>query len=96
VAEDRAVAAHSRSDADILVLDEPTAAMTRPPKPKCSNISARLGKRDAVVISHRFSTVRHGRSHRGPRTGHIIERGNHETLMQQDGIYAKLFALQAR
>jgi ABC-type multidrug transport system fused ATPase/permease subunit len=28
--------------------------------------------------------------------GHIIERGNHESLMQQDGIYSKLFTLQAR
>jgi ATP-binding cassette subfamily B protein len=28
--------------------------------------------------------------------GHIVERGSHETLMQKDGVYAKLFTLQAR
>jgi ABC-type multidrug transport system fused ATPase/permease subunit len=28
--------------------------------------------------------------------GHIVERGNHETLMKEDGVYSKLFTLQAR
>ena len=89
--------AFMRNDADILVLDEPTAAMDAAAEAEVfEHFRSLMGKRIAIVISHRFSTVRMADHIVVLDQGHIIERGNHETLMQQDGIYAKLFTLQAR
>jgi ATP-binding cassette subfamily B protein len=89
--------AFMRNDADILVLDEPTAAMDAAAEAEVfEHFRSLMGKRIAIVISHRFSTVRMADHIVVLEQGHIIERGNHDTLMQQDGIYAKLFTLQAR
>jgi ATP-binding cassette subfamily B protein len=89
--------AFMRSDADILVLDEPTAAMDAAAEAEVfEHFRSLMGKRIAIVISHRFSTVRMADQIVVLDDGHVAERGNHESLMQDDGIYAKLFTLQAR
>jgi len=49
-----------------------------------------------ILISHRFSTVRMADQILVIQGGRILERGSHEELMQIDGHYANLFALQAR
>ncbi len=89
--------AFMRSDADILVLDEPTAAMDAAAEAEVfEHFRSLMGRRVAIVISHRFSTVRMADEIVVLGQGHIVERGNHETLMKEDGVYAKLFTLQAR
>jgi ATP-binding cassette subfamily B protein len=53
-------------------------------------------ERITILISHRFSTVRMADQIVVLDRGRIMERGNHEQLMQLGGTYARLFALQAR
>ncbi|HEU5137754.1 MAG TPA: ABC transporter ATP-binding protein [Steroidobacteraceae bacterium] len=89
--------AFMRNDADILVLDEPTAAMDAAAEAEIfEHFRSLMGNRIAIVISHRFSTVRMADQIVVLDQGHIVERGNHENLMKEDGIYSKLFTLQAR
>ena len=89
--------AFMRHDADILVLDEPTAAMDAAAEAEVfEHFRSLMGKRIAIVISHRFSTVRMADQIVVLDGGRIVERGNHDALMKDDGIYAKLFTLQAR
>jgi len=88
--------AFMRTEADILVLDEPTAAMDAGAEAKIFEHFRKLTQnRIAILISHRFSTVRMANQIIVIENGRIIERGTHEQLMQLDGHYAKLFSLQA-
>ena len=88
--------AFMRSTADILVLDEPTAAMDAAAEAKVFEHFRKLtGNRIAILISHRFSTVRMADQIVVIQDGRIIERGSHEELMTLDGHYAHLFSLQA-
>jgi len=89
--------AFMRSDADVLILDEPTASMDA-----ASEVSIfdhfRRSSRDkiSILISHRFSTVRAADQIVVIEDGRITERGDHDDLMALDGRYAHLFRLQAK
>jgi ATP-binding cassette subfamily B protein len=89
--------AFMRSRADILVLDEPTAAMDAGAEATIFEHFRALTKgRIAILISHRFSTVRMADQIVVLQDGRIIERGSHEDLMRVNGHYANLFSLQAK
>ncbi|MDP9197586.1 MAG: ATP-binding cassette domain-containing protein, partial [Pseudomonadota bacterium] len=89
--------AFMRSEADILVLDEPTAAMDAAAEATVyEHFRALTAGRIAILISHRFSTVRMADQIVVLQNGRIIERGSHEELMRANALYAHLFSLQAR
>ena len=86
-----------RKDADILVLDEPTASMDAEAEVKIFERFRELtDDRIAIVISHRFSTVRMADQIIVLDHGKIIERGSHDSLVAAKGRYATLFNLQAQ
>jgi ATP-binding cassette subfamily B protein len=89
--------AFMREEADILVLDEPTAAMDARAEAQIFEQFRELAQeRMVILISHRFSTVRMADEILVIQAGRVLEQGSHEALMQLDGHYAHLFALQAR
>jgi ATP-binding cassette, subfamily B, bacterial len=84
-------------DAQLLILDEPTAALDARAEYEVFQRFAELtmGKM-AVLISHRFSTVRMADRIVVIEHGRLIEEGSHAQLIEQQGRYAELFQLQAR
>ena len=88
--------AFMREDADILVLDEPTASMDAAAEAEVFQRFRNLADdRMGIVISHRFSTVRMADQIVVLELGAVVERGTHDELLAQNGRYAHLFNLQA-
>jgi ATP-binding cassette, subfamily B, bacterial len=88
--------AFMREQADILVLDEPTAALDAEAEHAVFERFRQLSAgRTTIVISHRFPTVRMARQIIVLEHGVLVERGSHEELLALDGRYAHMFALQA-
>lgn len=88
--------AFMRSKADILILDEPTAAIDAKAEADIFAHFAELtANRISIIISHRFSTVRRADHIIVLEKSKIIEQGSHEELLELGGQYATLFKLQA-
>jgi ATP-binding cassette subfamily B protein len=84
-------------DAQLLILDEPTSALDARAEYEVFQRFAELTNgKSAVLISHRFSTVRMADRILVLEKGQLIESGTHEELLEQDGRYAELFQLQAK
>jgi ATP-binding cassette, subfamily B, bacterial len=83
-------------EAEALILDEPTAALdARAEYEVFIRFSQLVAGRMAVIISHRFSTVRMADRIIVLQNGTVVEQGSHNELVARDGLYAELFALQA-
>lgn len=88
--------AFMRSKADILILDEPTAAIDAKAEADIFAHFAELtANRISIIISHRFSTVRRADHIIVLEKSRIIEQGSHDELLALSGHYATLFKLQA-
>jgi ATP-binding cassette, subfamily B, bacterial len=83
-------------DAQVLILDEPTAALdARAEYEVFKRFSELMAGRMGVLISHRFSTVRMADRIIVLRGGELEEEGTHEALVSAGGLYAELFGMQA-
>jgi len=88
--------AFMRDRAELLVLDEPTASLDAEAEHDLFlRLKALAADRSAILISHRFSTVRTADRIAVLQGGRIAELGSHEALLAEDGRYAHLFRLQA-
>ncbi len=85
-----------REQADILVLDEPTASLDAEAEHAVFERFRQLAAgRTTLIISHRFPTVRMADRILVLKDGHIIEDGTHEALLAKGDTYARLYRLQA-
>ncbi|GEO09792.1 ABC transporter ATP-binding protein [Segetibacter aerophilus] len=83
-------------DAQLMVLDEPTAALDAKSEYEVFQRFSELTKnKSALLISHRFSTVRMADRILVLEKGELLEVGSHDELLHQNGKYAELFELQA-
>lgn len=84
-------------EAQLLILDEPTSALdARAEHEVFVRFAELIEGKTAVLISHRFSTVRMADRILFLENGQLLEFGSHEELLAQDGKYAELFKLQAK
>jgi ATP-binding cassette subfamily B protein len=84
-------------DAQVLILDEPTAALDARAEYEVFQRFAQMTQgKSAVLISHRFSTARMADRIMVLDKGEIIESGTHQQLLEKNGRYAELFQLQAK
>jgi len=83
-------------DAQVLILDEPTAALdARAEYEVFKRFSELMAGRMGVLISHRFSTVRMADRIVVLKGGEVVEQGTHENLVDAGGLYSELFGMQA-
>lgn len=91
-----AVARGCMADADIYIFDEPTSSIDAAAEHELMNrLSAIIGGRMSLIISHRFSTLRRASRILVLDGGCIVQQGTHEQLLAQGGRYAAMFQMQA-
>ena len=83
------------TDPAILILDEATSSVDTRTEMEIQKAMSRLMKgKTSFVIAHRLSTIRNADMILVVRDGDIVERGNHESLLNQQGFYASLYHSQ--
>lgn len=91
-----AIARAYMKDAEVLILDEPTSALDARAETEAFQRFIKLTEgKTAVIISHRFSTVRIADRIMVLKDGAVLEIGTHQELMNNNKLYAELFNLQA-
>ncbi len=84
-------------DAGIIIMDEPTSNVDAKAESAIfESIKSQLQNKTVVFVSHRFSTVRIADRVIVVENGQIIEDGSHDILVKKDGVYKKMFELQAK
>lgn len=84
-------------DAQLVILDEPTSALDPQAEAEVFDRFRQLVRgRTAIVISHRLSTIKMVDRILVLSNGELVECGSHDRLMEQNGLYARLFNTQAQ
>ena len=82
-------------DAPLLLLDEATSAVDNETEAALQRSIEQVTRgRTAIIIAHRLSTIRNADRIIVLEDGKVVEDGQHETLVQLDGVYARLWAVQ--
>jgi len=82
-------------DPPLLILDEPTASIDSDTEAEIQRaMEAAMRDRTSIIIAHRLSTIRNADRIVCIHQGRIIEQGDHEHLMELDGVYARMYRLQ--
>lgn len=80
----------------ILILDEPTSAIDAETEYQIfKNLSKEYENKSLLLISHRFSTVRNADKIIVLDKGKIVEEGTHDSLVEKEGLYSRMFKKQA-
>ena len=83
-------------DAGLVILDEPTAALDAIAEDEIyRNFNEITAGKTSIFISHRLASTRFCDHIAVFADGHIVEYGNHEELIQKNGLYAEMFEKQA-
>ncbi|MET8993405.1 ATP-binding cassette domain-containing protein, partial [Nonomuraea wenchangensis] len=91
-----AVARGFHRDADLLICDEPTAALdARAEHALFERIRSHADGRTVLLITHRLASVRLADRIYVLEHGKVVEQGDHDALMARGGLYADLYSLQA-
>ncbi len=86
-----------RKDAKIMILDEPTAALDPIAEAQLyRNFTELTGDKTTILISHRLGITSLVDRILVFDNGHIVEDGDHKTLLAKDGLYAKMYRAQAQ
>ena len=82
-------------DPSILILDEATSNIdTESEEMIQAAIDKVLAGRTSILVAHRLSTIQKADQILVMEKGQIVERGNHQSLLEQDGLYRRLYTLQ--
>ena len=90
-----AIARAAAADPPVLILDEATSSIDTRTEMKIQNAFAKLMQgRTSFIVAHRLSTIKEADIILVMRDGHIVEQGDHETLLRRNGFYAQLYNSQ--